>query len=94
MDRPELLSLLRAGHDEIVMLRRKVEELEPKARAYEHISTLLDMIPQRNSQGYTVDVAWRIKQAVEGIVAEREAERQSGEDASGVTGDRGTDASS
>lgn len=79
MSRPELLHLLRVAHDEIVVLRRKVAELEPRARAYDNIDRIVGMIPYP-SQGYGEDVAWRIKTVVERIEAERDAERQSEKD--------------
>lgn len=75
MDRPETLNLLRSAHDEIMTLRRKVADLEPRAHAYDTIAinARLTVAPQG---GYAqVDVAWQLKEAVEKLVAEREAER-------------------
>lgn len=75
MDRPETISLLRQAHDEVVMLRRRVAELEPKAHAYDTIAIIARHTTPNESQGYSVDVAWRLKEAVDKLVAEREAEK-------------------
>ena len=75
MDRTETLSLLRAAHDEVVTLRRRVTELEPRAHAYDTLAIIARLSVHPENQGYGVGVAWRLKQAVEEIEAEREAER-------------------
>ncbi len=75
MDRPKMLSLLRAGHDEITLLRRQIAALEPKAHAYDTIAQMAALTKHPSSQGYGEDVAWRMKAAVEALVAEREAEK-------------------
>lgn len=71
MDRPELLCLLRLAHDEVVTLRRRVAELEPKAHAYDTLAILARQSVHPESQGYGVDVAWRLKEAVEKMEADR-----------------------
>lgn len=75
MDRPETISLLRHAHDEVISLRRQVADLEPRAHAYDTIAILARQSVHPQPQGMGVDVAWRLKQAIEGLVAEREAER-------------------
>lgn len=75
LSRPELLTLLRQAHDEIVTLRRQVNELTPRARAYDDISLILGFIP-RQSQGYGIDVAWRVQEAVAEVEKIREQEKQ------------------
>lgn len=75
MDRPEIISLLRQAHDEIIQLRRERDALAPKAHAYDTLATFAALSRPATSQGYGVDVAWRLKEAVEGLVAEREAEK-------------------
>ena len=74
MDRPETISLLRMGHDEIVTLRRRIAAMEPKAHAYDTIAILARQSEVRVDQGYGVDVAWRLENAVNELIAEREAE--------------------
>lgn len=78
VERPDILRALRMGHDEIVTLRRRVAELEPKAHAYETISQIARLTVTERSQGYGEDAAWRIKQLVEQIEAERDAEHPTG----------------
>lgn len=75
MERPELVRLLRMAHDEIITLRRQVADLEPRARAYDNIDRIIRMIP-RAPQGHGEDVAWSLKQTVERITAERDAEKE------------------
>jgi len=74
LDRPETLSLLRMAHDEVLTLRRQVADLAPKAHAYDTLAAFA-RLKDEPSQGYGVDVAWRLKEVVEKLVAEREAER-------------------
>lgn len=74
MDRPELISMLRMAHDEIVVLRRTIERLEPKANAYDTIAQFARLSIHPENQGYGEDVAWRLKQAVEELIKERDAE--------------------
>lgn len=75
MNRPNILNLLRSAHDEITVLRRRVGELEPKAHAYDTLAATV-RLNVREQGGYGApDIAWQIKQTVEKIVAEREAER-------------------
>ena len=67
----EILSNYRAAHDEIVMLRRAVAELKPKATALDILERALFGMPP--SQGYGEDIAWRLKKEIERMAAEREA---------------------
>jgi hypothetical protein len=80
MERPEIISLLRRAHDELITLRRQVAALEPKAHAYDTIAQLARLSHHPESQGYSEDVAWRLKQAVDTLVAERAAEREESND--------------
>ena len=75
MDRPELLTLLRQAHDEVVNLRRRTAELEPKAHAYDTVAILARQSVHPESQGYGIDVAWLLKEAVEKLEAERALEQ-------------------
>lgn len=77
MDRPETLHLLRSAHDEIITLRRRVAELEPKAHAYDTIAINARLTKKHQGDYAQVDVAWELKNAVEAIVAERDAEKES-----------------
>ena len=78
LDRPETMSLLRGAHDEILMLRRQIAELSPKAHAYDTIAQLARLSEKDQSRTYGEDMAWRLKNAVEVLTAEREAEKAAG----------------
>lgn len=75
LNRPNILRLLRAAHDEIAVLRRRCAELEPKAHAYDTLAATV-RLSIREGGGYAgIDIAWEIKQTVDRIIQEREAER-------------------
>lgn len=74
MERPEIIQLLRVGHDEIIRLRRQVADLEPRAHAYDTIAQIARLSVQHQSQGYGEDPAWRLKDAVEKLIAQSEGE--------------------
>lgn len=76
MDRPETIRLLRVAHDEIITLRREVADLAPRAHAYDTIAQLARLTVKPDSRGMAVDIAWELKAAVQGLEAEREAERE------------------
>jgi hypothetical protein len=71
MDLPETISLLRHAHDEVVTLRRRVADLEPKAHAYDTMAIIARQSVRPESQAYGIDVVWRLKEAVEKLDAER-----------------------
>lgn len=74
MEKPELGQLLRRAHDEVVTLRRRVADLEPRAHAYDTIA-INARLTVRDGGGYAgIDVAWELKKAVEDLDAERKAE--------------------
>jgi hypothetical protein len=75
MNRPNILNLLRASHDEITVLRRRIAELEPKAHAYDTLAATVRLNVREQGRYDASDVAWQIKQTVERIEAERAAER-------------------
>ena len=75
MNRPNILNLLRGAHDEITILRRRVAELEPKAHAYDTLAATVRLNVCEGGGYAGPDLAWRIKEAVEKIEAERDAER-------------------
>lgn len=84
--RPEIIRALRLAHDEIVTLRRRVAELEPKAHAYDTISRIAALTEPDRPIGFAEDPAWRIKTLVDRLVAEREAERKEAEGAQDTGG--------
>lgn len=79
MERGETLATLRNAHDEMIQLRRRIVELEPKAHAYDTLAATV-RLNVREEGGYaSVDAAWRLKLAIDELVAEREVERQQAE---------------
>lgn len=80
VERPEIINALRVAHDEIINLRRELAEVRPKAHAYDTIAQLAQLSVHREPQGYGEDAAWRVKQMVERLIAEREAERETSHD--------------
>jgi hypothetical protein len=75
IERPEIVTALRLAHDEIIRLRRKVELLEPKAHAYDTLAQVARLTIHEPMQVHGEDPAWRVKNMVDRLVAEREAER-------------------
>lgn len=74
LDRTELIRMLRMAYDEIITLQRAVTDLEPRALAYDNLSRVIGLIPQPE-RGYDEDIAWRLKQQVDALIAEHETER-------------------
>ncbi len=71
--RVELIGTLRQAHDQILTLQQQVESLAPKAHAYDTIAQLARMSMHEPPVGYGVDVRWRLKAAIEQLIAERQA---------------------
>ena len=59
---------------EIEQLRRINTELAAKAHAYETVSAILGLLPQK-SQSYGEDVAWRLRRRAEELRADEKAEK-------------------
>lgn len=78
IERPEIISALRFAHDEIVRLRRQIAVLEPKAHAYDTIAQVARLSIQNANIGYGEDPAWRVKQVIDALVAERGEGRDDG----------------
>jgi hypothetical protein len=65
IDAGELNQALIAAHDEIISLRARLADAEPKARAYMTIERLAALTVHEQGQGYGIDAAWRIKKLLE-----------------------------
>lgn len=61
--REEFIAMGRRASDEIKNLRARLDNLAPKAQAYDAINHILDLLPQR-SMGEGEDIAWRIDQRI------------------------------
>ena len=72
-DRIEMIRVLRQAHDEIVTQRRRLAEVEPKAHAYDTLAIAMRLAEPVSQQGYSIDVAWLVKEAVEKLQAEQAA---------------------
>lgn len=70
MDKIETVRLLRLAHDEIITLRRRNTELEPKAHAYETLAIVARLSAPKENLSFAEDVAWRLKEAVESLSEE------------------------
>lgn len=57
------LQMMRSASDEIKGLRRTIDNLAPKADAYDAIRQLQSMMP-RQSQGFGQDVAWALDKLI------------------------------
>jgi hypothetical protein len=71
--RVELIGTLRQAHDEILKLQKAVDRLTPKAHAYDTIAQIARISQHEQPQGYGIDVRWRMKGAIETLIAERDA---------------------
>lgn len=57
--RDELNGLLMQAREEIAALRQQVARLWPKAEAYDHIATILKLLPKQGTP-MGEDVLWKI----------------------------------
>jgi hypothetical protein len=60
----EAIDMMERCMGEITSLRREVDELRPKADAYDSIKQILGMMPSR-SIGMGEDLVWRLKKRIE-----------------------------
>lgn len=65
IDAGELNQALMAAHDEIISLRARLADAEPKARAYMTIERLASLTVHEERLGAGIDAAWRIKKLLE-----------------------------
>ena len=70
---PEIKQVLMHAHDEIVALRRRIDEIAPKAEAYDLLHAAITRLRPAPTQGFGVDVAWRIKELLGADAPEAEA---------------------
>lgn len=61
-DKGELNQLLIRAHDEITNLRKRNNEIEPKAHAYDTLAVFARLSEPETLQGYAEDIAWRLRQ--------------------------------
>jgi hypothetical protein len=63
----EAVQMMKRASDEIKTLRRTIEQLAPKADAYDAIRQIQDLMPRR-SQGMGEDVAYLLDRRVKEIL--------------------------
>lgn len=68
----EAIEMARRASDEIKSLRKRIDELAPKAEAYETLRTVLGLLP-RPPQGWSEDVAYMLDKRVREAAAAMEA---------------------
>lgn len=59
----EAIQMMTRASDEIKTLRRTIDQLAPKADAYDAIRQIQDLMPRR-SQGMSEDVAWLLDKRI------------------------------
>ena len=74
----EAVMMMRRCKDEIVGLRRRVDQLQSKADAYDSIAIILGLLPQPQ-QVMTEDIVWRIDQRIRELLTEKSEPRTQSE---------------
>lgn len=64
METQEALEMMARCREEILSLRRTIDVLAPKAEAYDHLTKVLNLLPER-SQGVGIDLAWSLQKRIE-----------------------------
>lgn len=73
MTEQQQLEMMRRCSEEIKMLRRQIEQLAPKARAYDDMSAVIAMAYRPPSVGMAEDLAWRLDQDIAEIEKRHDA---------------------
>lgn len=77
MNQLEQLQMMRRCRDEIQALRHRLNFLEPRAEAYETITTLVRYLAPRTGQGAGEDVVWILEKRMREIEAAAEKAQES-----------------
>ncbi len=64
MTNTEAIEMMHRCINEIRMLRQTIATLEPRAMAYDNISAILQLLPQRD-QGYGEDLCWTLGKRIQ-----------------------------
>lgn len=72
----EARQLLARAHDEIMILRQRVADLEHRAHAYDTIAQLSRLASPEKVVGYAEDVAHRIRELLDRKPAEQTSDGQ------------------
>lgn len=78
MNDKEAIEMMKRASAEIRELRHQIDRLAPKAHAYEVITQILGLLPQR-SQGYSEDLAYTLDRRIEELMKGDERPTPEGE---------------
>lgn len=59
----EAIEMMQSCANEITGLKAEIARLAPKADAYDSVTAILRLLPQR-SQGYGVDLVWQLNKKI------------------------------
>lgn len=74
----EAIQMMMRCREEIRSLRAQINNLAPKADAYDQMSKVLNLLPRPN-QAYGEDLVWRLDKAIEELVPRPEKEEAANE---------------
>lgn len=63
MNDKEAIEMMQRCRHELISLRRQIEQLAPKAEAYDNIATVLRLLP-RPSVGMSEDLVWTLEKRI------------------------------
>lgn len=67
----DAVQMMQRCKEEILSMRRRINELEPKADAYDMMRKVLNLLPQP-SQGMSEDIVWRLERSIAEITPKPE----------------------
>lgn len=76
-NKQEFIEMARRASAEIKSLRNQIAALEPKAHAYDQLSTVLGFLP-RQSRGYGEDLAYMLDKRVAELTKENKPDAAEG----------------
>ncbi len=68
MNDNEALEMMKRCRDEIRLQRTVIDQLTPKAQAWDQLCKVLNLLPQA-PQGYGEDLAWRLDKRIDELKA-------------------------
>ena len=79
MSKREALEMMARCKEEILLLRSRIDRLQPKADAYDNIAAVLRLLPQP-SAGQGEDFVWRLNKRIQELQSEPAPVRTDGEE--------------
>lgn len=71
MNNNEALEMLNRCKHEIMQMRETINQLKPKAEAYDNLVIVLNLLP-RVSQGFGEDLVWTIQKRIDELTPKQE----------------------